>query len=45
MPRSSRVLVASRDILTVDFHFARESVENVTLLGPAVHVYRGILEY
>jgi diaminopimelate epimerase len=40
-----KVLVASRDILTVDFHFARESVENVTLLGPAVHVYRGILEY
>jgi diaminopimelate epimerase len=40
-----KVLVASRDILTVDFHFARENVENVTLLGPAVHAYRGILEY
>jgi diaminopimelate epimerase len=40
-----KVLVASRDILTVDFHFVRENAENVTLLGPAVHVYRGILEY
>jgi diaminopimelate epimerase len=40
-----KVLVASRDILTVDFRFVRENVENVTLLGPTVNVFRGILEY
>jgi diaminopimelate epimerase len=40
-----KVLVASRDILTVDFQFVRDNVENVTLLGPTVHVYRGMLEY
>jgi len=40
-----RVLAASRDVLTVDFVFARENAENVTLLGPVSHVFRGILEY
>ena len=40
-----KVLVASHDILTVDFRFVRENVDSVTLLGPTVKVYRGILEY
>ncbi len=40
-----KVLVASRDVLTVDFRFVRENVDNVTLLGPVVQVYEGALEY
>jgi diaminopimelate epimerase len=40
-----KVLVASHDILTVDFRFIRENVDSVTLLGPTVLAYRGILEY
>lgn len=38
-------MAASGDILTVDFQLTAEGAENVTLLGPAVHVFKGILEY
>lgn len=40
-----KVLAASRDVLTVDFRFNRDATENVTLLGPAVHVFAGTVEY
>jgi diaminopimelate epimerase len=36
---------ASGDILTVDFTKTKDGAENVTLLGPAVHVFKGTLNY
>jgi len=40
-----KVTAASGDVLTVDFKLSGDTAENVTLLGPAVHVFQGILEY
>ena len=40
-----KVTAASGDVLTVDFRLTREGAENVTLFGPAVHVFQGVLEY
>jgi len=40
-----KVTAASGDVLTVDFRLSGDTVENVTLLGPAVHVFDGVLEY
>ena len=36
---------ASGDLLTVDFKINGDEFEEVTLLGPAVHVFEGILKY
>jgi len=36
---------ASGDELEVDFELTDDSADNVTLLGPAVHVFQGTLEY
>jgi len=40
-----QVTAASGDILTVDFRLTRTGAKDVTLLGPAVHVFKGTLEY
>ena len=40
-----RVTSAGGDALTVDFTLSGSGAESVTLLGPAVHVFRGNLEY
>lgn len=40
-----KVVAASGDVLTVDFHLTDDGVEKVSLLGPAVHVFQGVLEY
>ncbi len=40
-----KVKAASGDVLTVDFKITGSGAENVTLLGPAVHVFQGDLEY
>jgi len=40
-----KVTAASGDVLTVDFKLTKDGAENVTLLGPAVHVFHGVLEY
>jgi diaminopimelate epimerase len=39
------ITCASGDVLTVDYRLTAESAENVTLRGPAVHVFQGTLEY
>ncbi len=36
---------ASGDVLTVEFDLTDDGAENVMLLGPAVHVFKGVLEY
>lgn len=36
---------ASGDTLTVDYHLTADSADNVTLLGPAAHVFQGVLEH
>lgn len=36
---------ASGDTLTVDFRMTADGADDVTLLGPAVHVFQGVLEY
>ena len=40
-----RITCASGDELTVDYTPTADGAENVTLLGPAVHVFEGTLEY
>lgn len=40
-----RVTSASGDVLTVDFKLTENGASNVTLLGPAVHVFQGTIEY
>lgn len=40
-----KVKAASGDILTVDFKMSGDGASDVTLLGPAVHVFRGTLDY
>lgn len=40
-----RVKAASGDVLTVDYRLTPEGAENVTLTGPAVHVFEGVLSY
>jgi len=40
-----QVTAASGDVLTVDFRLTKNGAEEVTLLGPAVHVFKGTLEY
>lgn len=40
-----RVTAASGDVLTVDFKLTGKDVSAVTLLGPAVHVFKGEIEY
>ncbi len=39
------VTPASGDILVVDFKLTDNGADSVTLLGPAVHVFQGVLEY
>jgi diaminopimelate epimerase len=39
------VTAAGGDVLTVDFRLTDDSAENVTLLGPAAHAFRGTLVY
>ena len=39
------VRAASGDVLTVDFRLTKSGAGNVTLLGPAVHVFKGTLDY
>ncbi|MCK5528627.1 MAG: diaminopimelate epimerase [Kiritimatiellae bacterium] len=39
------VTPASGDVLTVDFKIVGDEFEDVTLLGPAVHVFEGTLKY
>lgn len=40
-----RVTPASGDVLIVDYRLTPEGAEDVTLTGPAVHVFRGELRY
>lgn len=40
-----RVRAASGDELTVDYRLTPEGAEDVTLAGPAVHVFEGVLTY
>lgn len=40
-----QVTAASGDVLTVDFRLTADSAEDVTLLGPAEHVFQGSLAY
>ncbi|MCS6770961.1 MAG: diaminopimelate epimerase [Kiritimatiellae bacterium] len=40
-----RVRAASGDVLTVDYRLTAEGAEEVTLAGPAVHVFEGVLSY
>ena len=39
------VTAASGDVLIVDFQTTENGAQNVTLEGPAVHVFKGTLEY
>lgn len=39
------IRAASGDDLSVDFRLTSEGAENVTLTGPAAHVFRGQIEY
>ena len=39
------ITAMSGDVLTVNFKYIGEDVENVTLLGPAEHVFQGTMEY
>lgn len=39
------VTTAGGDVLAVDFRLTEDGAERVTLLGPAVHVFKGNLEY
>lgn len=40
-----QITAASGDVLTVDFTITPDGAENVTLLGPAAHVFKGSLAY
>ncbi len=40
-----KVTAASGDVLTVDFKLTPKGATDVTLLGPAVHVFQGTLEH
>lgn len=40
-----KVTATSGDILTVDFELTGDGAQNVTLIGPAVHVFQGTLEH
>lgn len=40
-----KVTAASGDVLTVNFDLTADGAGNVTLLGPAVHVFSGTVEY
>lgn len=40
-----RVKAASGDVLTVDYRLTPEGAADVTLAGPAVHVFEGVLQY
>jgi diaminopimelate epimerase len=39
------VLTAGGDVLTVDFRLEPDGARDVTLCGPAVHVFEGVLDY
>jgi diaminopimelate epimerase len=39
-----RVTAASGDVLTVGFRLTADGAEDVTLVGPAVHVFEGVLK-
>ncbi len=39
------VTAASGDVLTVDFKLSGETAIDVTLLGPAAHVFQGTAVY
>lgn len=41
----AKVIPASGDVLEVGFSLTADGATNVTLLGPAVHVFRGTLRY
>jgi len=40
-----KVTCRSGDVLVVDYTLTPDGADNVTLLGPAVHVFRGMLPY
>jgi diaminopimelate epimerase len=40
-----KVTAASGDILTVGFKLTDDGATDVTLLGPAVHVFQGTVQY
>ncbi|OGV63841.1 MAG: diaminopimelate epimerase [Lentisphaerae bacterium RIFOXYA12_FULL_48_11] len=40
-----KVTAASGDVLVVDFKMSADGADDVTLLGPAIHVFHGVLEY
>jgi len=40
-----QVTTAGGDVLTVDFRLSGDEVSELTLLGPARHVFEGVLEY
>ena len=40
-----RVTAGGGDVLTVTFNSTESGAENATLLGPAVHVFQGDLQY
>lgn len=40
-----QITAASGDVLTVDYTLTQDGADAVTLLGPAVHVFQGVLEY
>lgn len=40
-----KVTAASGDVLTVDFKLSDGGASDVTLLGPAVHVFKGTVDY
>jgi diaminopimelate epimerase len=40
-----QVTSAGGDVLTIDFKLTAKGAEGVSMLGPAVHVFRGVLQY
>jgi diaminopimelate epimerase len=40
-----KITAASGDVLEVDYELTQDGARDVTLLGPAVHVFEGTLEY
>jgi len=40
-----KVTAASGDVLTIDFKLTDDGAGDVTMLGPAVHVFAGVLQY
>jgi diaminopimelate epimerase len=40
-----RITCASGDVLVIDYTLTSDGADQVTLLGPAEHVFQGILDY